>query len=264
MRKKILLSTIVSFVLLAAVIAAGINAVFTVSDVQTEYVVYSAEGRAETAQLNEKLGRYRGKSSTFLDLNDVKDTVEQFPCLSAERIEKKYPSAVSLTVRERKETYAVRQENGFAVFDEEGRYLYEKADNVNRLDGDKNILLEGFSFVCKERTAAEGEYAAELFAAFDTLKETLGSIRANVLRAELKKFSSDGRTHFFYIYMREGVMLSIKNPAKAGEEKAAVAVEKYLSLTDKQRVKGVIDVVDDLITGTGVNVSYSDEFVPMA
>ena len=51
---------------------------------------------------------------------------------------------------------------------------------------------------------------------------------------------------------------------QAGEEKAAAAVEKYLSLTDKQRVKGVIDVVDDLITGTGVNVSYSDEFVPMA
>ena len=82
---------------------------------------------------------------SILDLNDVKNTVEQFPCLSAERVEKQYPSAVYVEVRERKETYAVRQENGFAVFDEEGRYLYEKADNVNRLDGDKNSTVK-FSF----------------------------------------------------------------------------------------------------------------------
>ena len=263
MKKKILLSTIVSFVLLAAVIAAGINAVFTVSDMRTEFCVYSADGRTEAAQLLEKLGRYRGKSSTFLDLNDVKITVEQFPCLSAERVEKLYPSAVYVEVRERKETYAVPKEGGFAVFDEAGCYLYDKETNVCRLDGGENILLEGFVFTYTARQSAQGEYAQELFAAFDALCTQLTEIRANAQRAELKKFSSDERNHFFYIYMREGVLLSIKNPAKAIGEKAEAAVEKYLSLTDEQRVKGVIDVVDDLMTGSGVNVSYSEVFVPV-
>ena len=264
MKKKILLSTIVSFVLLVAVIAAGVNAVFTVSDVQTNFCVYSADGRAEAAQVQEKLLRYRGKSSTFLDLDDVKNTVEQFPCLSVDCVEKRYPSAVYLEVRERKETYAVQKEGGFAVFDEEGRYLYEKETNICRLDGGENILLDGFSFTYSARNGAEGEYAEELFAVFGELGERLLAIRANVQRAELKKISSDQRTHFIYIFMREGVMLSIQNPAKAVKEKAAAAVEKYLSLTDEQRTKGVIDVMDDTSTGSVVNVSYSEKFVPVS
>lgn len=257
MKKRVIVSTIVSFVLLLAVIAAGINAVFTVTDMRVDFCVYSDDGRTEAAELKEKLDAYVGKSSTFLDLTAVERTVEEYPNFRAERVEKIYPSVVSLAVSERKETYAVSLESGYAILDERGNYLYDKAENVCRLGG-KNILLEGFRFTFSVRERAEGDYAEELFTTFSVFADALQEVRANVVRARVERLGSESstRNHFFYLYMSEGVAIRIKNPAELTREKAEAAVSEYLNLTDVQRVGGAIDVVDAAV-GNGVYVSYS-------
>lgn len=250
MKKKVLISTIVSFVLLLAVIAAGINAVFTVSEVRAEFCVYSDEGKSESVVLKEKLDKFVGKSSTFLDLDDVKKTVEENPCFCVDALEKKYPTAVHVQVRERKETFACAVEGGFALFDEEGRYLYDKSENTNRLGG-ANVLLKDFAFSYSPRNVAQGRYAAELFQTFAVFGERLTEIRANVLSASLVILGSEdsARNHFFYIDMREGITIRIKNPAEYAKEKAEAVIEAYLSLSDAQRVSGELTVADDPNTG---------------
>ena len=256
MRKRVIISTIVSFVLLLAVVIAGLNAIFTVTAIHAEFSVYSADGQNEASLLKEELDRLKGKSSVFLDLNEVKETVEKYPSFSAVSVQKEYPAGVAVNVRERKETFSCPVEEGFAVLDEEGSFLYLKKENENRLGG-ANILLENFRFSFSERERAKGQYADDLFAVFGAFSERLTEIRANVVKAEFVTPASEStaRNHFLYFYMREGVEIRIKNPSELTKEKAFAAVDKYLALSDIERVEGVIDVVDT--TMGGVSVAYS-------
>lgn len=251
MKKKVILSTIISFVLLFAVVAAGLNAIFTVTVVQSDFSVYSDDARAETEELKKKLDKFVGKSSTFLDLKDVEKTVEEVPAFCVTQIKKKYPEALVVSVRERKETYAFAVNGGYALLDEEGYYLYEKEENINRLDKKENILLEGFDFTVSDREFVKGEYAEALFQMFGVFEAALTEIRANVTAASFIKASSS--IAYFQIRMREGVVINLYAPAQMTSEKAQAAVEKYLSLTDSQRVEGTISVVD---TDKGLNVDY--------
>lgn len=257
MKKRVIISTVVSFVLLLAVIAAGINAVFTVNSVSATFGVFSGEGHAEAETTRLALDRYLGKSSLFLDLADVESLVAENPYFRLESIEKKFPSTISLTVSERRETYAAQSENGYSLIDERGEYLCEKEDYTCRLGG-KAVLLCGFSLTFSPRERASGEYSDELFAALEALNTALGEIRANVISVTLVRQGSDPRNDFFYVQMREGVLLQLKNPSALAREKAAAAVKTYLELADAERVFGAVAAVDGLEDGE-VSVSYLRE-----
>ena len=58
MKKRSILTTVVAFLLLAAVVAAGLNAVFTVTYVNADFVTYTQEGEQEAQQLKEQLNGY--------------------------------------------------------------------------------------------------------------------------------------------------------------------------------------------------------------
>ena len=92
--------------------AAGLNAIFTVTHVKTEFTTYSEEGREEARTLRERLDGFVGKSTTFLDLEDISAIVEEYPFFRLEALEKQYPTTVYVRVSERKETFAVLREDG--------------------------------------------------------------------------------------------------------------------------------------------------------
>lgn len=251
MKKKVILSTIVSFLLLFAVVAVGLNAIFTVTVVNADFCVYSEDGRGEAEALKADLDKFVGKSSTFLKIEDVEKTVRSYPAFRVTQVRKKYPEAVEVSVCERKETYAFKTENGFSLLDENGCYLYDKKENTNRLGGG-NILLEGFEFSVSEREFVTGEHAQTLFEAFGAFSEKLTEIRANVTGAAFVKASSS--TSYFRFYMREGVAIDLYGADRMVKEKAQAAAEKYLSLSDLERTEGVISVV---YTNAGqLNVDY--------
>ena len=72
MKKRAILTTVVAFLLLVAVIAAGLNAVFTVTYVNARFLTYTEEGETAARELKEDLNEYLGKSTTFLDLEEVR------------------------------------------------------------------------------------------------------------------------------------------------------------------------------------------------
>ncbi len=257
MKKRVLISTVVAFVLLFAAIAAGLNAIFTVTHIRAEFSAFSAEGREEAHALREKLDTFLGKSSAFLDLDDLRDVVAEYPGFRLDSIEKKYPTTVRLSISERNETYAyAREGSGYAIIDEEGIYLYDKAENVNRAEG-ANILLEGFALTAEG--AVTGEYFPELLAVSSAMEETLGSFRANVVYVRLVQDTANPRYDYFRIGMREGVVLDILNPADRPAEKTARALEAYLALSDEDRIFGFITVVDSPSTGELLPPDYSRE-----
>lgn len=257
MKLRVILTTVVSALLLLAAIAAGLNAVFTVTSVRVSFSTLSSVGRSDAAALQEELNAFAGKSSVFLDLDEVRATVEKYPAFRLTSIKKDLPQTLELSVVERSETYAFRRENGsYAVLDSDGIYLYEKDSAENRVAGD-NITITFLAWEYGEEGAtanpyyplsaggdarAEGEYFEQMMTVFTEFTAVLPDIRMNVCSIEYGKYASD--VDYFYITMREGVTLWIDTPGNYTAEKARAAIQKYCSLTDRERTYGEISASD--------------------
>ncbi len=253
MKKKVLILTGVAVALLIAVIAAALNAVFTVARVEVHFSVCSSRGEEEAVLLQSELDdAYVGRSTTFLKLEDVQETVESYPAFRVTSAEKQFPRTVVLTVEERREAFAFRRENGlYAILDEEGVYLYDSETNTNRRGGE-NIVLEGFTLTSTgagERVT--GEYAQELFEMCSVFFSELGDARANLVSVTLSSEYEMGG--YFLLQMREGVTVQIFTPENETEEKAEAVLETYLSLSEAQKTYGFFDVIDS--EGGGFTVS---------
>lgn len=255
MRKRVLLATFVALVLLAAAIGAGMNAVFTVTNVRAEFSTCSEAGAEEAVRIRAALDGFVGKSTTFLDLDDVRAAVEENPCFRVESAEKIYPATVRVSVSELREEFACRTETGYAILDGEGKCLYEKEENVNRVSGE-NILLEGFGLEYSGGTA-QGEYFENVLEVATAFRASLGEIRSNVVSITLVKVTSAARNYFFRIRMKEGVVIDLGNPAEKAGEKAAAAIGAYNALSDENRIFGFITVLDSPETGEVLRPDYS-------
>lgn len=257
---RVILTSIVAVLMLIAVIAAGLNAVFTVTLVRAEFALCSAEGQKEAKELQEELDTFVGKSTTFLDLEDMEALVSAYPCFRLEGIRKKFPKTVELQITERKELFAFElAEGGYAILDEEGIYLYSRSEseNVNRADGAPNLVVSYVKIVGSDRMEipvfpfegqlgerANATYFDELFTVFRVFGEKLSSVRANILSVKIEQRGSDPRNDFLCMEMREGVRIEIGNPSYRVEDKARAAIGKYLSLDDVQMVSGVVQAID--------------------
>lgn len=247
MKKKVLLMTFIGLVLLGAVLAAALNAVFTVTDVSVLYAPLSAAGTEESELLQRELEeRFVGRSTTFLDLSEVTETVQKYPAFKVEKAEKDFPRTIVLSVSERKELYAVPLGTGkFAVLDDGGNYLYDKDGNVNRRGGE-NILLEGFA-LHREGSGVTGNYFPELLSFVGVFSAALGDARANLASVALVPTGNAiAGDYLFRLSFAEGVCADVYAPAYKTEEKAELVLRTYLSLGDTERLYGFFDVIDDL------------------
>lgn len=256
MKKKVLAITAVGLILLGAVIGVALNAVFTVTDVVIRFSPLSSAGEEETYALQKRLEEdFVGKSTTFLDLEDVRAVVGEYPSFELEALEKDFPRTVTLTVSERKEAYAFRRENGtYAILDEKGRYLCDRTENLNRRKGE-NVIFEGFALeTAKPGDLVKGEYLDAALSFAGVFFDRLGDARANIVSIALVKTENPlAGDYFLRLQMREGVRIEVYNPANKTVEKAEKAMEKYLSLDDVQRLYGFFDIIE-LKDGSGLSV----------
>ncbi len=239
-RTKVILSTLIALLLLAATIAAGLNAVFTVTYVRTDYATFSEEGNRDAAALSEELDKFIGKSTTFLNLDKVRETVKKYPHFAIEHIGKKYPSTVEITLSERREEYAFEKDGKYVFLDAEGKFLTEGNPDTSNRAGGQNILLDGFGFSLGETGEVEGRYFSELLTVMESFKKTLSGIRANILSVRLDLGTTDGKNVTFRIHMKEGVLLVIDSPSRFPAEKAAMAISDYIALKDEERLIGLV------------------------
>ena len=77
--KKAVIMTSVAFLLLLAVVAAGLNVIFTVSYIEASFSTFSVQGAEDARALKKELDGFVGDSMTFLDLGDVEETVKKYP-----------------------------------------------------------------------------------------------------------------------------------------------------------------------------------------
>ncbi len=233
MKQKTIITTIIAFVLLVAVIAAGVNAIFTVTYVRATFRTYTERGAAAAESLKEELNGYINRSSVFLNLDDVRATVEADPRFEVVSVAKEYPETVVVEVVERREAFAVAAEDGtYTVLDEEGWAL----GSSQTAEG--YILLEGFALTVQDGRAG-GENFDLLLQAYNAMRELLGEVRANVLSVA---YQSPADWTLFRIQMREGAEIVLLNPADRTGEMAAAATQCYLDMTDADRILQTITV----------------------
>ncbi len=253
MKTRVLLTTVISFLLLCAVVAAGLNAVFTVTSVEAGFSVVSAEGEKEAAELKRKLDGFVGKSSAFLHEEEVASVIAAYPCMKADKIVKRYPFTLEVAVSEREEMFSVLSERGYAVISDDGTFLYYKNDLTNRKGGE-NIILTGFGLSLTQGEKIEDENFITLLSAYSVFGEVLTEARANVVSVA---YTAGAVSDTFVIQMREGIRIEIVSPADMTEEKVKAALldaeEGYLVCTDGEKLCGCITVVGG---AGGIQVDY--------
>ena len=194
---------------------------------------HTERGAAAAESLKEELNGYINRSSVFLNLDDVRATVEADPRFEVVSVAKEYPETVVVEVVERREAFAVAAEDGTCtVLDEEGWAL----GSSQTAEG--YILLEGFALTVQDGRAG-GEKFDLLLQAYNAMRELLGEVRANVLSVA---YQSPADWTLFRIQMREGAEIVLLNPADRTGEMAAAATQCYLDMTDADRILQTITV----------------------
>lgn len=248
MKKRAILTTVVAFLLLDAVIAAGLNAVFTVTYVNAHFRTYTDEGERAAQEVKEALNGYLGTSTTFLDLEDVRATAASDPRFCVVSVRKEYPASVIVELEERRAAFALASADGWDILDDEG----VRIGTTDTPDG--YVALSGDFAFAYEDGAIAGSYAAELLEMYSVCSELLGEPRANLLSVTLETSGSTATGQFdrFRIATREGVEIVIANPSVAAADKARAAIECYLGLDASDRVCGSIN--------TGVTQATAEYF----
>ncbi len=258
---RVILSTLAALLLLGAAIAAGLNAVFTVTYVRADFSTFSEDGNRDAAELKQKLDAFVGKSTTFLDLDEVAETVKEYPHFTVSSLKKGFPSTVEISILEREEVYAYAAADGSYTFlDGEGKHLTDGNASIKNRAGGENILLENFSLQISQTGEAEGEYFSELLSVMGSFAKTFSELRANIVSVSLGLGTADRENVIFRIGMKEGVTLVLVNPSSLPEEKAALAIARYAALSDEKRLYGLITVYETADGMIGSDYTSHDPF----
>lgn len=246
-RKKTIWVIVLTAVIFLSLATLGVTSVYRIDTVTLNASVVSEEAKAEAALLQNKLeDAYDKKSSFGVDETKAEEILAGFPHFRLTGFEKSYPNRIIVSITEDAEVYAVSAGgDNYYILGADGMVLGIRNSYTNRLDGADNVLLKGLQVVGEKGAYLSGdECLVPLLTFCQKVSDTLSGIRRNVVSVEVIKNTSVLEEARFKITMREGVMLYIGNPTKMTEEKACLAIEKYLSLSDEERLVGRIAVSD--------------------
>ncbi len=241
MKKKILTILLTALVFLSAT-ALGVSTVFRVDTVAIEISRVSAFATEDAEKLRaELIAQYEQESIFSVEKSAVNAAVEKYPYLRMTGFKKSYPNKLVLTLSEDAEVYAVEKENGeYYILGGDGSVLEIRSTPVNRLDNENNVLLKGLEVSGERGGVLSGDNCWDSMRTLCLeMDKALGGIRSNILSVEVLYRKPETA---YRIRMKEGVTLYFWDPAVMTKEKARGAIDKYLSLSDAQRMTGRITV----------------------
>lgn len=248
MHKRNVIAVLLTVVVFLSAAALGVSAVYRVEDVKVEASVVSEAAEEEAAELQKRLlESYRNESIFFTDRIAAEKELADFPYFRLISFRRSYPNRLIVTVSEDVEAFAVRKdENSYYILGFDGTVLGTRETVYNRTDGKANVVIEGISAEGTRGEILSGdELAPYLFAFCRAADEAFGGIFGNLLSVKAERPTSDPDDAAFVLTMREGVKAYIGNPAFLTEEKAKAFAEKYASLSDKEKLSGIVRVLDD-------------------
>lgn len=253
MKKKRVLTVILTMLVVLSAAVLGIANVFRIDSVVVNAPMVSDAAKAEAEALQQELSEtYRGANTLFANQQAAEEVFAKYPYFRLTDFSKEFPNVLVIEATEDAEVYAVEAgEKGYYILSGSGTVLGVRESPANRADGADNILVSGVQI-----SGALGEKAVgadgieEILALTKKMSELLGGVRSNLVSVAAVRHGSVTQ---LTLTMREGVTVYVIKPETFPLEKAEKLTQKYLSLSDGQRLTGSIVVTDD---GNETLVSY--------
>ena len=141
--KKISIIVIAAiFAVVAVICTIGL---FSIKKVQVDYAVSKG---TETMEVQTTLDEFLGDSLLFLSVDKVKEAVDSFTYFEVVSVDKQFPNVLKVSIRERKETYFVKGNDGFVVTAQDGfvlRTATEDEVEENNLRNKIKLNLDGIT-----------------------------------------------------------------------------------------------------------------------
>lgn len=234
--KRIIWLVLAIFLLASVIIGIGI--IFAVKNVNVslesfryadwDYMTDEERSAAES-EINllkgKVLDKFRGTLITYIKEEKVAECFEGTDFV-LDGFETDYPCTLNLSLRERRETFAVASGSGYAVYDENGEYLCSKDNAFNSIDGAPDVAVSGAS----ADEMADVAFVAKLFG------KNFSALRPVVSEIEVQKNVTSNMV--FYLYC--GLKVRIVDYPNLAEGKASAAFKEYASLTGEQKLSGTI------------------------
>lgn len=254
MQKKIWVIILTVLIFLSGSVL-GFATVFRVSDVVVEVSAISADAETEAQELRARLKQlYEKENIFFVNDEQAQAVVAEYPHFRIAKFKKDYPDRLVLSVTEDAEVYAVKQadKEEYYILGADGTILAIRDNPLNRLDGNSNVVIEGISVKGLKGEKISGDSRLATILAFcNQLAEKFNGIRDNILTLHVSPYPPQ-----WWISTQEGVKIYVTDPEKNTLKKADKIADKYLELSDEQRLVGCILNAD---SGDEIFVGYQNE-----
>lgn len=223
MRAKKLLVVFLAAVCMLAVL---LSCVFIFS-VESINVTYAVGAQTDVSDFNDSLNKYKGKNLLFVELDEIKEDLKDYPYFEVEEISKSYPNVINVTVRERLEVYWFENNGVYYTLDQTGFVLKSQTEqpvsnNQIQLTFDEYISFTSLDIGAKIKTNDD--------ALIQSVFSMAQSVRLTDCINKISISSKPEKDASFYTYT--GVVITIRNVEQLGTDKAVEAFEFYDKLDD--------------------------------
>ena len=261
-KKFVIVYAVVVFLI---VFLIAFNSVCSISQFEVAFEVQSMAWQAKSIQ-DRLEDEYRGKSYLFFKEADVTAIVaeESGGYMEVTSFSKRFPNKVSVSVREKPETFAFRlgsgEETRYVVVADDGTVLAVRGSLASNVGG-SNVEILGFDFALPavgDAFAVSDNQApayASLQTVFSVMQKKLGSFRDNIVSVEYAAAQPgiEYSPSLFKIQTREGVRIVILMPETDMDTKIRAAIDVYQgtgdyttdgggTISDEDRTRGSIVV----------------------
>ena len=242
MRKKWLIILLTVALFLGATVL-GVSATFRVNAVTLHSSEISQSAKTEAEDLLKRLEDVYVNESIFdVKRSDADAVLSEFPYFRITSFKRSYPNRVVIELVEGEEVYAMEganEQGEYYILNGEGTVLGVRADSNNRLDGARNVLLKGYTCVGEKGKKLTGDVAfAATLTVCAEISQKLNGIRGNVQHVEVVARTDTEDGIVLRLKMQEGVSIYVYAAETNAQEKAAKAIEKYLTLSVNELLSG--------------------------
>lgn len=242
-------TALVLSIIFCTAIVIGLGVIFSVKNVNVEFIDYTGEHTTEFEKTKKNLDKLKGSGILFLSAGAVEDKISDGSVLAVEGYERIYPCTVNVRIKERVECFTVKSSDLVYVYDEDGIFMRtvrtDGGEYLNPTDSSPDIVVE--SAMGGSLSAADYVSVAHMFKAF---KESFGALRKLVESVTVYVSLNTAN-----IKLRSGISVVVSEWQSNAEDKCATALAVYESLSDKQRTCGIITVADG-VAGTRPTARY--------
>lgn len=253
MKSKRIITAFIVFVFLA-VATVGFFSVFTIKRVDASFAV-SDYGKPSSEDLCKELNSIKGKSLLFLKEEQVKSVIDKYPYFETLSVSKSYPNVVTVSLKERRETYLVNDGDNYYVLSDSGFILNKNARFEENLITFTGVMLSnpevGKKAVCN---VVERTELLDIVYGMSEMLDSTDSVKSVEIISMNEHLKEGWRVVF---NMKTGVKIVIYDAFVDGLDKMQCALSLYEGLNDYQKCYNY--VIADKRDDGKIVVEYTSE-----